>query len=142
MKGWSLMIKFYGVNNVSRTMSMWPAFSDGGTFTKVFTATANDWTPTNLDASWKALRMTNTTTDGTLYLVDASYFRLKTAEIAYSFNNTAWLKRLGIGSLRVYVNGNNLLLWSNIWDDREDNSGDQFAYPTMKRLNMGLTVNF
>jgi len=142
VKGWSFMIQFYGVSNVSRTMSMWPPFSDGGTYSKVFTKTADNWTPTNLDAAWKALRLTNNTTDAALYLVDASYLRLKTAEVAYTFSNTPWLKRLGIGSARVYLNGNNLILWSDIWDDREDNSGDQFAYPTMKRFNIGLTVNF
>jgi len=142
VKGWSFMVQFYGVNNVNRTMSMWPAFADGGTYSKVFTATANGWTPTNLDASWKALRISNNTTDGNLYLVDASYFRLKTAEVAYTFSTAPWLKRLGVSSLRVYLNGNNLILWSNIWDDREDTAGDQFAYPLMKRFNMGLTVNF
>jgi hypothetical protein len=146
VKGWSFMAQFYGVNNVSRSMPMWPPFSDGGTYTKVFVQTADQWTPEHLDASWKALRLNNTTSDVGLYLVDASYFRLKTAEIAYTFSNKAFLKKLGIDYLRLYLNGNNLFLWTDMWDDAEDNNTRNdyasFPYPMMKRYNLGLTVNF
>jgi hypothetical protein len=143
VKGWSFMLQFYGVNNVSRTMSISGPFSDGGTYTKVFVNTTDQWSPTNLDATWKAMRINNTTTDVGLYLMDASYFRLKTAEIAYQFTDKVFLKKLGLSSLRIYLNGNNLIFWSHMWNDREDNSaGDQNAYPLLKRYNLGLTVNF
>ena len=146
VKGWSFMVQFYAVNNVSRSMPMWPPFSDGGTYTKVFTQTADQWTPQHMDSDWKALRLNNTTTDTGLYLVDASYTRLKTAEIAYTFTDKALLKKLGISNLRVYLNGNNLWLNTKMWDDAEDNNTNNqfasFAYPQMKRYNLGLTVNF
>ena len=141
-KGWSVMLQFYGVNNVTRSMDVSGPFSDGGTQTKVFTNTTDQWTPTHLDATWKAMRINNQTTDGTLYLVDASYFRLKTAEIAYTFENKAFLKKLGLSSLRMYLNGNNLIWWSKMWNDREDTSAGSNAYPLLKRYNLGLTVNF
>ena len=67
---------------------------------------------------------------------------LKTAEIAYTFSNQPWLKRLGIGSMRLYMNGNDLAVWTHLWDDREDNSAGPNAYPMMKRYNIGFTVNF
>jgi hypothetical protein len=81
-------------------------------------------------------------------MYDASYFRLKTAEIAYQFQDKVFLKKLGLSSLRVYLNGNNLWLWTNMPDDREDNTSnnanynDPTAYPNLKRINLGLTVNF
>jgi hypothetical protein len=45
--------------------------------------------------------------------------------------------------LKVYVNGNNLFLWTDMPDDRESNFAgtglaSQGAYPTMKRINFGV----
>jgi hypothetical protein len=138
------MVQFYGVNNVMRGIGLNSyVFSDGGTFSKVWVKATDQWSPTNLDATWKALRLSGTqTTDGNLWNTDASYFRLKTAEIAYTFSNTPWLKRIGVSSLRMYLNGNDLIVWTHIWDDREDNSGGTNPYPVMKRFNLGLTLNF
>jgi hypothetical protein len=85
--------------------------------------------------------MDNATTDGSLYMKDASYFRLKTAEIAYTVNNN-WIKHLGMSSLRIYLNGNNLWLSTQMPDDREDNAGASTMYPMLKRVNLGISVNF
>ena len=49
---------------------------------------------------------------------DGSYLRLKTAEIAYTFTGVG-LKHYGISALKLYLNGNNLLFWSKMPDDRE-----------------------
>jgi hypothetical protein len=70
---------------------------------------------------------------------------LKAAEIAYTLNPAA-LKRAGIQSLRVYANGNNLLFWSKMPDDREANIGssnfaNQGAYPTVRRINIGFNLS-
>jgi hypothetical protein len=48
--------------------------------------------------------------------------------------------------MRVYVNGNNLLFWSKMPDDREANIGSsnyagQGAYPTVRRINLGLNIS-
>ena len=48
---------------------------------------------------------------GTRYLYDGSYIRLKNAEVAYTFTSN-WIKKIGLESLRIYVNGNNLWLWT------------------------------
>ena len=42
---------------------------------------------------------------------------------------------------KIYLNGNNLWVWSKMPDDRESNfagSGNQGAYPTVKRFNLGV----
>ena len=54
------------------------------------------------------------------YFYDGSYLRLKNAEVAYQFNS-GWINKIGLQSLRVYVSGNNLLLWTDMPDDREAN---------------------
>jgi hypothetical protein len=78
---------------------------------------------------------------GTSYLYDGSYIRLKTAEIAYTFK-TSQLNRIGLSALRVYVNGNNLLLWTKMPDDREVDNGVSTAYPTVRRINFGCNITF
>ena len=53
---------------------------------------------------------------------------------------------MGAQSLKVFLNGNNLWVWSRMPDDRESNFAgtglaSQGAYPTVKRFNLGLKIN-
>ncbi|WP_217642889.1 TonB-dependent receptor [Draconibacterium orientale] len=77
----------------------------------------------------------------TFFHKDASYLRLKNMEIGYSIS-PGILKRIGLTSTRFYVNGSNLLTWSNnkVWGDPENlgNSG----YPITRTYNLGVNLNF
>jgi hypothetical protein len=78
--------------------------------------------------------------NGTQYLFDGSYIRLKNAEVAYTFSK-GWVNNIGFGALKVFLNGNNLWVKSKMPDDRESNfagGGGQGAYPMMKRYNVGI----
>ena len=141
-KKFSLFIQFYGVNNVTRDL---PQTNFNAALNSVFKQ-GDYWTKENTGATsylprWK----TRVYSYGDFYQYDGSYIRLKAAEIAYSFN-PVWLKRAGIQSMRLYVNGNNLLFWSKMPDDREANVGSsnfagQGAYPTVRRINLGLNLS-
>ena len=61
-------------------------------------------------------------------MYDGSYLRLKYAEISYTFSKEKWLKSAGLQSLKLYVNGNNLALWTSMPDDRESNTGGWSAF--------------
>jgi hypothetical protein len=52
------------------------------------------------------------------------------------------MKKLGISSTRIYMNGSNLLTFSGnkIWGDPE-NLGNN-GYPLIRTYNLGLNVNF
>ncbi|MNX67097.1 hypothetical protein D3C86_982040 [compost metagenome] len=57
------------------------------------------------------------------------------------------IKRLGLQNLRLFLNGNNLVFWSKMPDDRESNYAgtgwaSQGAYPTVKRFNLGANITF
>jgi hypothetical protein len=73
---------------------------------------------------------------------------LKNAEIAYTFRKeNSFLKKIGIESLRIFMNGNNLAVWTKMPDDRESNFAgtgwaSQGAYPTVKRFNLGTNIIF
>jgi hypothetical protein len=77
----------------------------------------------------------------TYFHLNTSYVRLKNCEVGYTFRPGLFTK-VGIGSVRAYVNGYNLYTWSqnSIWGDPE-NMGFM-GYPLTRSYNAGLKVNF
>ena len=141
-KGFSIFAQFYGVNNVSRYV----AFNSlpKSYLHTVFKEGAH-WSTSTPDGI-PSLRMNSTPSyyEGTRFLYDGSFCRLKNLEVAYTWNG-GWIKSLGLSMLKVYVNGNNLFLWTDMPDDRESNFAgtglaSQGAYPTMKRINFGIKL--
>ena len=141
-KGFSIYAQFYGVTNVSRYVAfnslpksyLHTVFKEGAY-----------WSPSTPDGI-PSLRMNSTPSyyEGTRFLYDGSFCRLKNLEVAYTWNG-GWIKSLGLSMLKVYVNGNNLFLWTDMPDDRESNFAgtglaSQGAYPTMKRINFGIKL--
>jgi hypothetical protein len=138
------MAQLYGVTNVSRSVPLSNFMIQTDV---VFKQAADYWSKDNEDAtSFLPRWRTSGQNIGDYYLYDASYLRLKTVELAYTFDkNLKWLKETGLSSLRLYVNGNNLFLWSDLPDDRESNAGNSATtgtYPTVKRVNFGIDVTF
>jgi TonB-linked outer membrane protein, SusC/RagA family len=143
-KGWSAFLQFYGVTNVTRQVVF---TSLGGSRNTVFDE-GSYWSIDNMNADVPIPRwstMPSDYTPGSRYMYDGSYVRLKNAELAYTFSKEKWLKTIGVGSMKLYFNGNNLWLWTRMPDDRESNFAgtgwaSQGAYPTVKRFNIGLKV--
>jgi len=139
-KGWSFFLQFYGVNNVTRSVNL-ASFVD---YRDISYHEGSYWSKYNTGAdvplpTWG--RMINNYTNGTRFLFDGSYVRLKYAELAYTFNKSSWIKKIGLNSLRIYANGNNLFLWTDMPDDRESNTGGGSAYPTQRRFNIGVRIS-
>ena len=139
-KGWSMFAQLYGVTGVTRDVGL-PSFNN-----KLLTVYDNGawWNP--IDGTGKVVvpRFTSQVAynDGTQYLFDGSYFRLKNVEIAYTWTK-GWIKSIGFSSLKLYVNANNLFLITKMPDDRESNygwSGGGGAYPTVRRYNFGIKL--
>lgn len=146
-KGFSCFAQFYGVTNVTRDVTM-VSFSD------VMLANVYDqgtwWSVDHQNAEYVTPRFNaklgnDALYHGTQYLCDGSYIRLKNVEVAYTFTQP-WVRQIGMKSLKVFVSGNNLWLWTRMPDDRESNFGGNHtagngAYPTFKRINFGLRFN-
>jgi TonB-linked SusC/RagA family outer membrane protein len=91
--------------------------------------------------------------DGTRAVQDASFVRLKTAELGYTVPKR-WIQKLSIEGLRVYVNGYNL--WTltglknydpehpgtTVNDDDWNNGQGGYYYPNNKTYNIGVSVTF
>ena len=67
----------------------------------------NRWRPGSTDSKYPRLLTTGQQTS-TFWLKDAQFVRLKTLEIGYDLPRK-WLQKVKVNSLRVYVNGNNLI---------------------------------
>jgi len=138
--GFSIMAQFYGVSNVTR-MTLLNSWGPTNSYNLLYEQRANYWAKDNLDATsslprWK---VQGGNLLGDFSYSDASYVRLKSIEIAYTAHEK-FVKSLGINSLRLFVNGNNLFFWSKLPDDNEGYGN--YAYPTVKRINVGFDLNF
>ncbi len=140
-KGFSAFAQFYGVTNVTRDV---PLQSFGGKLNTVYDM-GTWWSPLTpaADVVVPAFNRTPSYNDGTQYLFDGSYVRLKNVEIAYTANG-GWVKKIGLDSMKIFLNGNNLWLWTRMPDDREANlsgyGGGGGAYPTVRRFNLGVKI--
>lgn len=75
------------------------------------------------------------------WLRNGAFMRLKSAEIGYNLSPST-LKRIHLGSARIYVNGINLLTFSafKTWDPEMGSSG--LGYPIQKVVNVGMLLGF
>lgn len=142
-KGFSVYVQFYGVTNVNRYVGFnslgknLDTVFDEGTFWTKYTQ--------NADAPMPRINSQPSYYEGTRFHYDGSFIRLKNAEVSYTFTQP-WVRHIGLNSVQVFVNGNNLWVWSRMPDDRESNYAgtglaSQGAYPTVKRVNMGIKIN-
>lgn len=82
-----------------------------------------------------------------LWLISSDYIRLKNIEVGYSFSNSRLLKRVGIGSLRVYGNANNVYTFKSEMldygiDPEAANAGSVAIYPLTRVIVFGVNVQF
>lgn len=144
-KGFSFYAQLYGVTNVTRDVTM-ISFADvmianvynQGTWWSEDHENADVLTPRFNSSPYQCYY-------GTQYLCDGSYIRLKNVELAYTFKQR-WVKSIGMNSLKVFLSGNNLWVWTRMPDDRESNfaangNAGNGAYPTMRRFTLGIKFN-
>ena len=139
-KGFSCFAQLYGVTGVTRDVGL-PSFGD-----QLLTVYDNGtwWNPKDRGGDVVVPRFNTQVAynDGTQYIYDGSFFRLKNVEVAYTWTK-GWIKNLGFSSFKIYLNGNNLFLITKMPDDRESNygwSGGGGAYPTVRRYNLGFKL--
>ena len=82
--------------------------------------------------------------DSTLWTVDASYLRLKSASFGYTFSHGRLLDKLGIRSLGLMFTGYNLWTLSKmtLQDPEAKSKSSDGQYPLVKTYNLALNINF
>ncbi|QXV65612.1 TonB-dependent receptor [Mucilaginibacter sp. 21P] len=94
------------------------------------------WTPGNY-----ALTGTTADVNSMFNIQDASYVRLKSAEIGYSLSPGA-IKKIGIKGARIFVNGYNVLTFTGVkyLDPEHPSSTYGYLYPLNKTFSLGVNV--
>ncbi|WP_166461122.1 SusC/RagA family TonB-linked outer membrane protein [Flavicella sediminum] len=144
-KGFSISAQLYGTQNAQRSFGN---RTFGNQTHLIFSQDIDYWTkqtPNNTDTqpAWRAQGATNPRDNW----YDASLTRLKAVSLSYDIPKSV-CEKLGISKLKIFANGNNLFLWTNLPDDREFNgsvtadSSFRGDYPTLKRFNFGFNMNF
>jgi TonB-linked SusC/RagA family outer membrane protein len=147
-KGFSFSAMFYGVYNVTINQDYYNLFQNG--YSIVYPWQRNEsWMPEyrqTTSAKMNAARYSSAAqTIGTAQynMVDGSYLRLQNIELAYSLSEKQ-VKRLGVGSVRFYITGYDLLFFSKLRENRDNaargEGGTIGSYPLMKRVTLGLTL--
>jgi TonB-linked SusC/RagA family outer membrane protein len=98
----------------------------------------------NIYAIWPRLSAThiaNNEVRSTWWMRDGSFLRLKTVELGYSLPKK-FMTPLKLQTFRVYLSGNNLLLFSRfkMWD--VEMAGNGLAYPLQRVFNIGINADF
>lgn len=113
----------------------------------VLQAIADDyWTERNRNpyAFWPRLStydITNNNQTSTWFMQDATFLRLKSAEIGYTLPENI-SRKVFTDKFRVYLSGTNLLCWSHfkLWDP--EMAGNGLGYPLQRVINVGLNIGF
>lgn len=145
-KGWSVTVDFYGTKNATRYYRTTNLKEQHHLY---FEHSLPYWSLDNPEAAQvlQPWTLTQANTDYRASYFDASLVRLKTVELAYTLPKKVTTK-WGIEHLRLFVNGNNLALWTDMPDDREFNGGNiaessaRGNYPNLRRVNVGFNLNF
>ena len=148
-KGFSMMVQFFGVYNATLMEGMTYEFiNNSPTITPLTLGRTYQPEYQNANPDYPSLSIKRTSLKGNNVLgygssmnFDASYLRLKTAEISYTVPKT-FSKKLFIDNMRFYVNGNNLLFWSKLSVDIEGANPSTTVYPNSKNINLGLSLTF
>lgn len=80
--------------------------------------------------------------DNDFFLIDASYLRLKSAELGFTLP-TSWIQKIGLTNARLYANCFNLYTWDKVnYLDPENRDVRAWYYPQQRIFNFGATVSF
>jgi TonB-linked SusC/RagA family outer membrane protein len=153
-KGFDISVLFQGVGNVSL---YYTRFQKGNGYGQA----PPEGSPSYFNESWTQERYeaglpitlprfsvssSPNNAGSTFWLADASYLRIKNAEVGYTVKANL-LRKAGISSCRVYANANNLYTWKKVFpgiDPENTATGDTNTepYPLVRTINLGLNVNF
>jgi hypothetical protein len=72
---------------------------------------------------------------------NAAFLRVKFAQIGYNFQ-TPFIKRLGVNSVRAYINAQNPLTFTSVKITDPESRGNQWTYGIVKLYTIGFNVKF
>jgi hypothetical protein len=121
--------------------------SGGGGLGNIYSNADDRWDPSDpyRQVFWPRLSINKSTNNmqySTWWLKDASFLRLKNAEVGYTLPRK-WQKAALMRNARIFLRGTNLLTFAafDMWDP-EIGSADGMQYPLKKMYSIGVQVTF
>ncbi|MEG0011385.1 MAG: TonB-dependent receptor [Muribaculaceae bacterium] len=150
-KGFDVSLFFQGVDNITQIISgsaLYGASDNALNTGQIYSEVADmRWTEKNPNPNARYPRLAvskveNNMQPSTFWQRDMSFIRLKNAEIGYTIPKNI-TKKIGMSTLRFYMQGVNLLTFSDfkLWDP-ELSSAYGNVYPQMRTVTAGLNINF
>lgn len=155
-KGFDLDVLFQG--GLGRTVALTGVYGSGvmdnTAFTRLFYhggnsptfLPENSWTPENRDAEFPRLSLVNVSNNNgfssTHWYRSGDYLRLKTFQIGYTIPQQL-MNSIGLGGLRIYAEGSNLLTFSELTKyniDPEQPGVNNGYYPQQRTVSLGLNL--
>jgi len=141
-KGFDLFLDFYTVQGVIKRNSYLYDYNSGGSnYGSLNGIKVNYWTPEGQgqEAPLPTLS-TGDTYIKSLGIQDASYIRLRTVSLGYTFPKNKWLDAMAISRLNFYVSLTNYWTWTQYKSFGPETSPS--SYPEPKIVNMGMNLSF
>ncbi|MDO5321634.1 MAG: SusC/RagA family TonB-linked outer membrane protein [Bacteroidia bacterium] len=143
-KGFGINASFQGAAGQTKSLldvdGVWGALSDNRNLSREYLNNCYDTAGANaLYPRLSTTRVANNTQNSTIWYRNVSWFKLRDCEIYYKLP-ASFVNRIKLSSVKIFVQGQNLLSFDNIpaMDAENLNTG----YPVMKAVNMGLSVIF
>ena len=120
-------------------------FKEGGN-TPVYLA-ENAWRPDNPNGTYPRLTLNSPTNNNglasTFWFRDGKYMRVKSMQLGYTLSKQA-CERMGIGNVRLYVEGANLFTLSGLPEgiDPESPGVNNGYYPQQRTVMGGISITF
>jgi TonB-linked SusC/RagA family outer membrane protein len=149
-QGFDLTVNFQGTSHsttYNAGANYWEFYESGRD--NVTEHLLSRWTPNSgQSAAYPRLTLSNPNNfvTNSYWVQDNSYIRLKYTELGFTIPGN-FLKKIGASSTRIFVNGYNLLLWSDVKEkdpESPDNApaSNGFGYPLQRSFSLGLNVKF
>lgn len=143
-KGFGINASFQGAAGQTKNLldvdGVWGALSDNRNLSREYLDNCFDTAGASaLYPRLSTTRVANNTQNSTIWYRDINWFKLRDCEIYYKLP-ASFVNRIKLSSVKIFVQGQNLLSFDNIpaMDAENLNTG----YPVMKAVNMGLSVIF
>lgn len=143
-QNFDMSLVFQGVQGLDRLLMDNGQLSMEGDRNNALSYWINRWTVDKPSTTLPRVGGVNNSVVSDFYIQDASYLRMKNIEFGYSLPK-AVAKRIGLGTVRLYASGQNLLTFTKMKDfdpERQAGSGTDQLTPLYKVITFGLNVKF
>lgn len=150
-KGFDVSMLWQGVGQRKVWLGGNFLFGDFGNYNQItiFDEHLDYWRPDNTDAYFPKPYMNELKLKdlkaADRWIQNAAYLRLKNLQLGYNFT-TSWLNKASIGSMRIYLTGENLLTFTDmigVFDPEvlTGSYGSGKAYPIATTYSLGIKLN-